>query len=92
VGGLPKFSNQGTEACNHYHRKIVQVMGKGRLGGKDHPAVEVCLFLIRRLVYEMPSHVNSIKVFMNHYYSQWKDKTNKKKLTYTQLFRASLIT
>jgi hypothetical protein len=31
---------------------IVQVMGKGRLGGKDYPAVEVCLFLIRRLIDE----------------------------------------
>jgi hypothetical protein len=79
VGGLAKFANQGTESSNHFHGKIVETMGKGALGisKNDHPAVEVCLYLIRNLIYKMPTHQQALMQFMSNWYKTWVNKTNK---------------
>ena len=53
-------------------------MGRGSL--VDCPGVDVCLYLICRLLYKMPSHMQLLPEFIKTKYKQWITQTNKKKL------------
>ena len=51
-------------------------MGRGSL--VDCPGVDVCLYLICRLLYKMPSHMQLLPEFIKTKYKQWITQTNKK--------------
>lgn len=76
VGSLVPYANQGSESCNHYHKKIAEIMGRGQLVANEN--LEVCLYLIRQRLYEMPEHVKALESWILEKYQAWIISTNKK--------------
>ena len=73
-GSLCKYSNQGTESSNHFHRVIGEVMGSGALGSTQ---VDVLKYFVRVLLYQIPKRKKEISEFIQNKYKAWKINTNK---------------
>jgi hypothetical protein len=66
VGSLTKYSNQGTEAANHFHQVISDVMSQGKLGKKSRSG---CLLLLKPSLASDPDRKKELLEFLDNEYS-----------------------
>lgn len=64
-----KYENQGTESSNHYHSKLSCTIG--RQGLAINPAIDVCTFLVRKLLYQIPHKYKHMQKLADVAYSWW---------------------